>query len=288
VKRSRIPAILTAALALSPLAAPAADDRGFSLAVLVDGVERPEYAANGAFYVEALRGHEYTLRVTNPLPYRVAVALAVDGLNTIDAKRTDASAAAKWVLGPYESVVIPGWQVNGGTARRFTFTSERRSYGAFLGKTENLGAIEAVFFRERPAPRPRYQEPRPMSREGRYDAPYEEDGQTRSRDEVAAQAPEMKRGAAEAPSAPKAQRPRLSDEYAATGMGHQTSHSVESVAIDLLPQPVARVRVRYEYRPELVKLGVLPRYPERDRLARRERSTGFGSWCPVPDALQAR
>jgi hypothetical protein len=286
VKRNPITAALALIFALSPLAARAADERGFSVAVLVDGVERPEYAANGAFYVEALRGRDYTLRLTNPLPYRVAIALAVDGLNTIDAKRTTARDAAKWVLGPYETVVIPGWQVNGSTARRFTFTTEKRSYGAWLGKTENLGVIEAVYFRERPRPRPRYQPYSEYERDGdpiepqtgAYDAPAREEGSALG---APMQAPE-KRAAAQAPSAPKNERRKLSDEYAATGMGSSTGHSVESVSIDLMPEPIAQLRVRYEYRPELVKLGVLPRERERDPIRRRERSTGFASYCPEP------
>lgn len=294
MKRTLSTLALACALAL-PLTARAGDDRGFSVRVLVDGMERPEYATSGAFYVEAIRGSEYTLRISNPLPYRVAVALSVDGLNTIDAKRTDARGASKWVLGPYESMVVPGWQVNGGTARRFTFTGERGSYGAWLGQTKNLGVVEAVFFRERA----------PIRREAVVIPPrdyrYERD-----RGDVEEQAAsEPSYGGMGAPSAPKAEArekssadaaPRssgkklqqsqsnLSDEYAATGMGDRTSHTVESVAIDLLPEPVAQVRVRYEFRPQLVKLGILPReYPrQREPLARRERATGFADYCPEP------
>ena len=69
---------------------------------------------------------------------RVAVALSVDGLNTIDARHTDASSARKWVLGPYEAVTIRGWQTNSAQARRFFFTTEDESYGGWLGKKENL------------------------------------------------------------------------------------------------------------------------------------------------------
>jgi hypothetical protein len=269
---------LAAALALLPLAAPAAQERGFTLDVVVDGVERPAYAARGSFYVEALRGRDYTLRITNPLPYRVAVALSVDGLNTIDAKRTDALSASKWVLGPYETAVIPGWQVNGSTARRFTFTTEKKSYGAWLGKTQDLGVIEAVFFRERmPEPPRRFYEERDresMRKDAPMGAPLPE---TQS---------ESRAGAtAQAPAAPKAEaRPQLSDEYAATGMGGRTNHQVEDVAIQVIPEPVAKVRIRYEYRPELVKLGVLPREIEPRPMERREHATGFAAWCPEPDA----
>jgi hypothetical protein len=270
----RTAAILAAAFAVLPAAARAADERGYSVAVLVDGLERPEYTARGGFYVEALRGRDYALRIANPLPYRVAVALSVDGLNTIDAKHTDPLTASKWVLGPYESAVIPGWQVNGSTARRFTFTTERRSYGAWLGKTQDLGVVEAVFFREL-LPEPRVYQPMP------YDAPMREDAGA-----MGSAVPEPgtrdKRAGAEAPKSQT--RPQLSDEYAATGMGGRTTHSVENVTIDLVKEPVARVRIRYEYRPELVKLGVLPREipPYHDPLERREHASGFASWCPEP------
>lgn len=222
----------------------AADTAGYDVAVLTGDALRPEYHARGTTYVEAIRGEEYSLRVTNPTPYRVAVALSVDGLNTIDGKHTDAAHASKWVLGPYESNVISGWQVNESTARRFFFTSERDSYGAALGQTENLGVIEAVFYREK-------------HREISVYAP--------RKDAVAA--PEAQSGA------------RSSDDYAATGMGQQTGNDVRLVDIDLESRPVASVRIRYEFRPELIRLGVL----NVDPLQRREHATGF---CPEPISLR--
>ena len=103
------------------------------------------------WYVEALKGREYAIRIRNPYPVRVAVALSVDGLNTIDARHTAASNARKWVLSPYETITISGWQVNSREARRFEFTTEEKSYGQALGETANLGTITAVFFKERPS-----------------------------------------------------------------------------------------------------------------------------------------
>ena len=78
--------ILTALL-LAAGTANASSPSGFGLEVLVDGRERPEYAARGTVYVEALRGRDYALRLSNPTGTRVAVALSVDGLNTIDSKQ---------------------------------------------------------------------------------------------------------------------------------------------------------------------------------------------------------
>lgn len=221
--------------------------------ILVGGVPREEYMHRGTTYIEAVRGRDFTIRLRNPTPYRVAVALSVDGLNTIDAKHTDAWSASKWVLNPWETTEIEGWQVSDRTARRFFFTGERNSYGAKLGRIQNLGIIEAVFYRERV---PRYsQAPRDSQRrEGGVEG-----------------------GAIPSPSAaPRAQAEAAppSDDYAATGMGRRTRHAVEEVDLELERHPIASVAIRYEFRPQLVKLGVLDRV---DPLQRRERARGF---CP--------
>lgn len=247
-------ALLTFVLGLLTPAVFGAEVSGFGLTLLVDGSARPEYDARGGVYVEALRGRDYALRLTNPTPYRVAVALSVDGLNTINAQHTDSRSAAKWVLGPYESTVISGWQVSGSAARRFIFTGEKHSYGAALGQTDNLGVIEAVYYRElSPAREYRDEESANMGR--------------------ASGAPRSKTADAAPPAA--------SDDYAATGIGKRTRHEVESVDIELEPQPVASMRLRYEFRPELVRLGVLP--PGMSPLERRERARGFTGYCPEPE-----
>jgi hypothetical protein len=119
--------------------------------VLVDGRPLEEYAARGRRYVEAIEGAEYEVRIHNPLPVRVGVALSVDGLNTINARHTTAWLSSKWVIAPYQTIQISGWQVSSERARHFYFTTERDSYGARLGQTANLGLISAVFFREQQA-----------------------------------------------------------------------------------------------------------------------------------------
>jgi len=268
----RLAALAALALSAPPLAADVSS--GFDLTVLVGGVPRPEYASNGTLYVEALRGREYALRITNPLPRRVAVALSVDGLNTLDARHTGAWDARKWVLGPYETVVISGWQVSQAAARKFTFTGERSSYGARLGQTDNLGVIEAVFYAEKPRP---WELQRRAESERRKDA-----SGAGGLGGVLGGTPGADSRDAKAQSGAAAPAPPLSDEYAATGMGNRTRHEVQEVSIDLGPEPVATVRIRYEFRPALLKLGVLPAPENPSPLERREGSRGFESFCPEP------
>ena len=75
---------------------------GYSMEILIGGAPVYEYAARGKSYVEALKNREYSVRLRNRTAERIAVALSVDGLNSIDARTTNAKDARKWVLGPYE------------------------------------------------------------------------------------------------------------------------------------------------------------------------------------------
>jgi hypothetical protein len=241
---------------------------GFEIEVLVNGQSLEEYAARGRHYVEALEGAEYELRIRNPLGVRVAVALSVDGMNTIDARRTSGWEASKWVIGPYQTITISGWQMSSSRSRRFYFTTEQDSYGAKLGKTANLGVISAVFFRER-QPIAVVTPPRRTTR------PYEDDGMERNESKRKADAPSSQgRDSAGAKSAEA--YPRPDDESAATGIGRNVRNDVNWVNLDLQPRSIAEVTVRYEYRNALVRLGIIPRhYPRQDALRRRERATGF-------------
>jgi len=65
------------------------------------------------------------------------------------------------------------------------------------------------------------------------------------------------------------------DEFAATGMGRRTGHAVTQVWLNLEDTPAQTVSIRYEFRPQLVRLGILPPVPPADPLQRRERARGF-------------
>ncbi len=303
--------LLAGLLAAAALPLSAADARRFELSVLVDGAPAPEYQARGRIYVEAIKGRDFELRLHNPASERVAVAISVDGRNVLNAKRTTALAATKFVLYPGQTVEIPGWQISGQTARRFFFTETSRSYAKWLGDTANVGTIEAVFFRERvrreppialqipdrrvPKPQPKdfdeegvpggvssgasggsvYGDSAPASPQAaRPPAELRAEGE-RSRESAARDkaigSPEPQH---------KATRPSESDRFAATGIGERTHFLVNWIDFDEDPNPVARIALRYEFRPELVRLGVLPR---EDELYARDRARGFErEYAPDP------
>lgn len=258
-----------------------ATDGAFSVDVLVDGRRVTEYQGRGRRYIEALENAEYELRIHNPLGSRVAVALSVDGMNTIDARHTSAWDAHKWVIEPYATIHVRGWQMSSENARRFYFTTERDSYGAKIGQTANLGVISAVFFRER---KPIVITPVvPGGRDGR---PIKERNRTQKEDVP------MKSGeSAEASGTLDAAKQRSvrpypppDDESAATGIGRTVRNDVQWIKMDLDSRPVGEITIRYEYRAALVRLGIIPRdYPRQDVLDRRERAEGFEPrYCPQP------
>jgi hypothetical protein len=262
---------------------PVATENGFAVEVLVDGRSLQEYAARGRRYVEALENAEYEVRIHNPLGTRVAVALSVDGLNSIDARHTSAWDAHKWVIAPYGTISVRGWQMSSDSARRFYFTTERDSYAAKLGQTANLGVISAVFFRER---RPftilpvTPGEPRP---------PYKEKEEDRARDDRSAPKSNSAGDANRAGSESAKQRsvqsyPMPDDESAATGIGRSVRNDVQWIKMDLDSRTAGEIMIRYEYRASLVRLGIIPRdYPRPQVLDRRERAQGFEPrYCPQP------
>ena len=256
-------ALVVVTLLVSPLTCAASADAGIIMEILVNGAPAHEYNARGTTYIEAHQNAEYAVRLRNTTGRRIAVALAVDGLNSNDAKTTTARQAAKWVIGPYETVVIEGWQTDQRHAMKFFFTTEDASYGAWLGKTTNLGVIEAVAYRER------------VIRQDISDSSVRRRLAPRSAG-AAAPAPTEQRKQAEAG--------KPSDDLAATGIGRRVDNPVRKIRLDLESDPSAHVRVRYEYRPQLVALGVLPAIsPD---LNRRELAQGFDDFefCPDPGA----
>ena len=273
-------ALLAALLLATPDPVAAAEHGRYSMEILVDGVPLAEYASQGRTYVEAREEHEYSVRLRNHTSRRVAVALSVDGLNVIDAKETSARRATKWILGPYQTITLDGWQTGASTARRFFFTTEDRSYGAWLGKTSNLGVISAAFFREkRPDPAPIYRPHGEAEPDSRSEGKLSERQSSKRRD-----------SGADRPSTPSTEsrapvEQEASEDLAATGIGREIQHRVRRVAFDAEASPAAVMEIRYEYRDALVRLGVLQRpYGYwTDPLERREQAHGFRELDFAPD-----
>jgi hypothetical protein len=262
------------AISLAAGALPAAERDRFEMSVVVDGSPATEYPFAGRTYIEAIRGRSFAIRLHNPTGARVAVALSVDGLDVVDARRTTALAATKWILEPWQTVEIPGWQVSGEASRRFFFTETGHSYAKWIGDTRNVGTIEAVFFRERMrAPRPLAKDsPSPLERQ---QAPAEPEHGAAGREGRPSSSEGVVGGVPGGVPGPEA------DRFAATGIGERTSFPVRWVDFQEDPSSPTAISLRYEFRRELVRLGVLSGQWD---LYARDRGRGFErQYAPEPD-----
>jgi hypothetical protein len=125
----------------------------FESRVISDGYGSfPEISRHGKPYLQVQEGAQYSIIVTNPLPVRAAVAISIDGLNSIDGKRTSPENARKWIIEPYGSLTLRGWQTDRASLRRFVFTCQDESYAQWKGErdrkkyTKNLGVIGVAYF----------------------------------------------------------------------------------------------------------------------------------------------
>jgi hypothetical protein len=270
---SRIAPFLLAGAALTPPAL--AHPRGLfetpadlvAVSVELDGQPASLYPApdgSGRFYLEARKGSRYSVVLANRTGERIGVVLTVDGLNAISGER-DTGRGRMYVLDPWQRTTVQGWRTSLQEVRRFTFVDERASYAARSGKAnEKMGWIEVAAYRERRAFVRAAPRPVPPRLE-----PYEVEDESAGKEEARAQSPARDSAEAAAPSVLGGARARS---YPGTGWGPRTDDPVVLVSFDPEREPGERVALRYEYRPALVALGVLPRRlpPSRDRLWERD------------------
>ena len=235
----------------------------------LDGRKASLYAApdgSGRYYVEARKGCRYSIALANRTGERLGVVLTVDGLNAVSGAREEGR-GRMYVLDPWQTTTVQGWRTSLQEVRQFTFVDERASYAARSGKAnEKMGWIEVAAYRERRA----FVRLAPKRERRSTPVPFESEGDTAGRG--ASGASESARDSAEA-KAPQPRGEAQARAYPGTGWGDRAHDPVVLVSFDPESEPAERVTLRYEYRPALVALGVLPRrVPPRDRLWERERA----------------
>lgn len=206
---------------------------GFHVEIVSDGQGvKPEADRDGYPFVTASKGENYSVRIYNPLPVRVAVNLTVDGLNSITGKPSGISDGEKWMIDPYGSVTVPGWQVSGDEARRFFFTRKHQSYAQWRGKqlgedlAANCGVIGAAYFWSQEELN-QYYDSHPYYRYTQRPCyPYSADRAKCEKKAASINGMDMN---LEAEAAPSAAAPK---EQAGTGMGESESHPTYQVAFN--------------------------------------------------------
>ena len=130
-----------------------ADGRLVDVQLRVDGSAAPLYPApndDDRHYFQAFAGRNYSIVLRNNTGRRVAVLLAVDGLNAVNGAITGLRADEDmYVLGPWEQATIRGWRTSLDEVRRFVFVDEQRSYAERTGQANSdMGWIRVLAFRE--------------------------------------------------------------------------------------------------------------------------------------------
>lgn len=221
-------------------------------------------------YLQALEGRNYALVVRNTTGRRVAVLIAVDGLNVVNGERSSLSRhEPMYVLGPYEEAVIQGWRTSLRDVRRFVFVDEERSYAERTGQANgDMGWIRVLSFNEvQPLLRWRGV---PEPRRGGYGDRDDEYGRNE-----AAPAPEMAPEAPRAKASDRADRQTLESEGLAgresnpgTGWGDRRYDPVQRTVFHPVARATDTIVLRYEYASGLRALGI---FPKRSRTWERER-----------------
>jgi hypothetical protein len=282
-----------------------ADGRLVDVQLRVDGEGAPLYTQSGRYdrhYFQAFAGRNYSLTLRNNTGRRVAVLLAVDGLNVLNGEVSGLrSNEPMYVLSPWENATIRGWRSSLDEVRRFVFVDEQRSYAERTGQANSdMGWIRVLSFREQ---LPWWQKQRAGFRQGsprllddapRASAPQSLNEQPQARAQESLETSEPKRAKDSAPAPSKSMAPEARGEasldardnlakgegeggsFPGTGWGERKQDHVERVQFTPEPVAVDRLNFRYEYASGLHALGIFPeRRRGRDRLSERDGDLGF-------------
>jgi hypothetical protein len=112
------------------------------------------YHHEGRSYIVGKPGHEYQVRVANPLGEELLAVVSVDGVNVITGQTADPSQSG-YVIGPRGVLDMNGWRRSLAQTAAFYFTSLPDSYAARTGRPDDVGVIGVALFRKKPQPQPK-------------------------------------------------------------------------------------------------------------------------------------
>ncbi|MCC7219490.1 MAG: hypothetical protein IT490_02025 [Candidatus Contendobacter sp.] len=210
------------------------DDRGKTL---------PEYPVRGESrgvvykaYLEATRGHNYSVQVRNRSNERIGVVIAVDGRNIISGDRSDLSPSERmYVLGPYQQESYEGWRTGKNRVNRFYFTDEGDSYSGAWGDYSAMGVIAVAAFRENTP-----------------EQPWSQGGPGYSDQRGLRRAP----SSAESAAPPVGAAPSMKAEPG-TGYGESEWSPSRKVEFEAERRPFAKFLLKYAWRETLCRQGVI-------------------------------
>ncbi|MCO5761897.1 MAG: hypothetical protein NHG36_10345 [Chromatiaceae bacterium] len=193
------------------------------------------YRHRGHTYVAGNPGERYAVRLVNRTGGRLLAVLSVDGVNAVSGE-TAAPDQSGYVLEPHGSAEIVGWRKSLDDVAQFYFTRLTDSYAARTDRPDHVGVIGVAIFREKVQPQPLWS--------FRQSAP--------------AASAAAAAGASRADAVGEAKAKREADRL---GTGHGEREYAPTRYTDFEragPSPNQIVSIRYDSRPNLVRLGVIP------------------------------
>jgi hypothetical protein len=194
------------------------------------------------FYMEAIKGQRYSIQVTNKSNRRIGIVIAVDGRNIIDGKKSDLKRNERmYIIGPYETNTFEGWRTGMDRTNRFYFTEQSDSYAEkVFADASAMGTIALAVYKEK------------LSEIVPYSG-------------ISSRMKEAP--AAAAPCAPSERGPGDSvemkkKEQAGTGFGETTYSPTYVVHFDPEEKATEKIVMKYEWRPELCRKGIIPCGPK--------------------------
>ena len=234
-------------------------------------------------YLQAFAGRNYSLVLRNNTGQRVAVLLAVDGLNAVSGEISRLRADEQmYVLSPWQTTTVRGWRTNLNEVRRFVFVDERRSYAERTGQANSdMGWIRVLAFREQP--RLAWIQPKAHYRGNDSSPTPQESSRDRERESgdsrVAPPSAPQSNGKAVVPDAQDNLARGEANEggtFPGTGWGDRRQDPVRRVEFTPMRLATDHLKFRYEYDSGLRALGILPVHGDwRERLANRDGDAGF-------------
>jgi len=189
------------------------------------------------YYLEAVKGQRYSIQITNKSVRRIGVVIAVDGRNIIDGKKSDLLRNERmYIIGPYGTNTFEGWRTGMDRTNRFYFIEQSDSYAEkVFADASAMGTIALAVYKEKIA-------------------------KITPRSDMSL--PKREVPAARTPSASSESRAagkyKIEErEQAGTGFGETTYSPSYVVQFDPDRTMVAKIVLKYEWRSELCRRGII-------------------------------
>jgi len=131
-------------------------NHSYELNLLVKNRPITEYEHQGNIFVEGRKGSEFEVEFKNKTSKQVLVVPSVDGKSVLDGQPATPESKG-YIVGPWGTIKIPGWTLDGDSVAKFTFEDKEKSYASQMaedGTEVQSGVIGVMVYSEVEKPKP--------------------------------------------------------------------------------------------------------------------------------------